>query len=220
MNTMNKTTTLTAVATAYATAAAVSFALGFVLAPKQAHADDLPLPTYTDLSVIGGNVLEYGRGAIAVNQAAGDDNQQANVAAIAINPHGLAVAHTGVTQSMTNIRGTLPDQAEARIDGNAFAHALGAIAVNQASGFANRQANSLAIAMGIRGEVIADSVLAETLPDAAGLVVGPSKGVLSVSVSETAFKYARGVIQLNQTAGSGNNSANNFALRVSAEPKL
>ncbi|MHB0986877.1 MAG: hypothetical protein ACYC05_14975, partial [Sulfuricella sp.] len=80
---MNKTTTITAVATAYATAAAVSFALGFVLAPNQAHAEELPLPTYTDLSVIGGNVLEYGRGAIAVNQAAGDDNQQANVAAIA-----------------------------------------------------------------------------------------------------------------------------------------
>lgn len=219
MNTMNKTTTLTAIATAYATAAAASFALGFMLGPKQALAVE-PLPTYTDLSVIGGNVLEHGNGAIAVNQAAGDDNQQANVAAIAINPHGLAVAHTSVSQSMKNISGTLPDKAEARIDGNAFAHALGAIAVNQASGFANRQANSAAIAMGIRGEVIADSVLAETLPDAAGLVVGPSKGVLSVSVSETAFQGARGVVQLNQTAGSGNNSANNFALRVSAEPKL
>lgn len=212
---MNKTTIITAVASAYATAVATSFALGFMIGPNQAHADDL--------SVIGGNVLGGGAsGVIAINQAAGEDNQQANVGALAVNPNGLAIAHTGVSQSMTNIRGAMPDKAEVRIDGNAFANASGLIAVNQASGSANRQANSAAIAMGIKGEVIADSVLAETLPDAAGLVtVGKNQAsVRSVSVSETAFQGAHGVVQLNQTAGSGNNSANNFALRISAEPKL
>lgn len=212
---MNKTTIITAVASAYAIAAAASFALGFMIGPKQALADDL--------SVIGGNALGGGAsGVFAINQAAGDDNQQANAGAFAINPDGLAVAHTGISQSMTNIRGVMPDKAEVRIDGNAFANASGLIAVNQASGFANRQANSAAIAIGIRGEVIADSVLAETLPDAAGLVkAGQSQtSTRNVSVSETAFQGAHGVVQLNQTAGSGNNSANNFALRISAEPKL
>lgn len=212
---MNKTTIIAAVASAYATVAAASFALGFMIGPKPALADDL--------SVIGGNALGGGAsGVIAINQAAGEDNQQANAAALALNPHGLAVAHTNISQSKTNIRGALPGKAEVRIDGNAFANASGLIAVNQASGSANSQANSAAIAMGIRGEVIADSVLAETLPDAAGLVtVGRNQAsTRSMSVSETAFQGAHGVVQLNQTAGSGNNSANNFALRISAEPKL
>lgn len=197
-------------------------ALSLLLPFAATGADDVPFQGYLDRSVINGQALQGASGAIAVNQAAGDENQQVNAAAIAINPQGLAVAQTSISQSIKNVRGTLPDKAEARIDGQAFANASGLIAVNQASGFANMQANSTAIAMGIKGEVTSDSMLAETIPGVAGLVkVGKDRAsVRSVSVSETAFHGAQGVVQLNQTAGSGNNSANNFALRLAAEPKL
>lgn len=179
------------------------------------------LPGYIDQSVIRDSVMVGASGAIAVNQAAGDMNQQANAAAVAYNPQGVATVQTGILQGSRNIRGSLPDVAATRIDGRAFANTSGVLAVNQASGFANSQANSTAIAMGIKGEVIADSVLAETFPDAAGLVKAgrDQPSIREVSVSETAFQNAQGVVQLNQTAGSGNNSANNFALRLSVEPK-
>lgn len=223
--------------TAFATAAATSFALGCALAPTYAAAAEanpigsmenispsaprVIFPGYIDQSVIDGNVMVGASGAMAVNQAAGDMNQQANVAAVAYNPQGIASAQTEIFQGSRNIRGSLPNVAATRIDGRAFANTSGVLMVNQASGFANSQANSTAIAMGIKGEVTADSDLAGTFPDVAGLVkVGKSQAsIRNVSVSEMAFQNARGVVQLNQTAGSGNNSANNFALRLSVEPK-
>ncbi len=243
MSATKKSIHIAAVFNTFATVVAASVALGYALAPAIAVADEanisqpvartgfpdqmaggvprMILPASIDQSVIGGNVMSGASGAMAVNQAAGDMNQQANAAAIAYNPQGSANVQTGAFQGSRNIRGSLPDIASTRIDGKAFAGTSGVLMVNQASGFANSQANSTAIAMGIKGEVIADSVLAETFPDAAGLVKAGhgQTGMRDVSVSETAFQNAQGVVQLNQTAGSGNNSANNFALRLSVEAK-
>lgn len=243
MRTVTKAKPVRTVINTCSSAVAAGFALACVLVPACAAAGEagsigsvastpLPdqmvtgashmiVPAYVDQSVISGNVMIGASGAMAVNQAAGDMNQQANAAAVAYNPKGVASAQTGILQGSINIRGSLPNVAVTRIDGNAFANATGVLMVNQASGFANSQANSTAIAMGIKGEAIADSVLAETFPDAAGLVkVGKDHAsIRDVSVSETAFQNAHGVVQLNQTAGSGNNSANNFALRLSVEPK-
>jgi len=237
MRAIRKAADVSTVFTACTTAVAASLALGFVLAPGCAVAGEannignmvsisspaprMVIPAYIDQSVIRDNVMTGASGAMAVNQAAGDMNQQVNAAAVAYNPQGAASVQTGILQGSRNIRGSLPDVAATRIDGRAFANTSGVLMVNQASGFANSQANSTAIAMGIKGEVIADSVLAETFPDAAGLVKAgrDQASIRDVSVSETAFQNAHGVVQLNQTAGSGNNSANNFALRLSAEPK-
>lgn len=237
MRATKKASNVSNVVTACATAAAASWALGYALVPACAAAGEannsgsmanisspaprMIFPAYIDQSVIRDNVMVGASGAMAVNQAAGDMNQQVNAAAVAYNPQGVASVQTGILQGSRNIRGSLPDVAATRIDGRAFANTSGVLTVNQASGFANSQANSTAIAMGIRGEVIADSVLAETFPNAAGLVKAgrDQTSIRDVSVSETAFQNAHGVVQLNQTAGSGNNSANNFALRLSVEPK-
>jgi hypothetical protein len=35
-------------------------------------------------------------------------------------------------------------------------------------------------------------------------------------VADTAFRGARGIIQVNQSAGSGNATANSFAMRIMA----
>lgn len=243
MEAIKKARYVRTVFTAYVTAAAASLALGYVLVPAWAAADEanptagtagmdlqspmvlqtpsMTLPAYIDQSVIGGNVMAGASGALAVNQAAGDMNQQVNAAAIAYNPQGGASAQTGIVQSSTNTRGSLPNVAATSIEGSAFANTSGVLAVNQASGFANSQANSTAIAIGINGVVITDSVLAETVPAAGGLVKAGNEqaSTREVSVSETAFQNAQGVVQLNQTAGSGNSSANSFGLRLSVEPK-
>lgn len=250
MKATKKTRHLSPVVIACITAAAASFAFGSALAPAWAQVDqanptnsttsisspaplpdvpeqmaaaatDIILPAYFDRSVIGDNVMAGASGAMAVNQAAGDMNQQINATAIAYNPPGAASAQTDILQGAKNVRGTLPTEATTRIEGGAFANTSGVLGVNQASGFANGQANSTAIAVGVSGEVIADSVLAETFTSAAGMVKTAQDPASSreVSVSETAFQNAQGVVQLNQTAGAGNNSANSFALRLSVEPK-
>lgn len=250
MRARNKARKVITVTIACMTAAAAGFTLGYLLVPAYAEAaetnttgnvagtaspearTELPaqagsgaprmiLPASIDQSVIGGNMMMGASGAMGVNQAAGDMNQQANAAAVVYNPQGVASSQILILQGATNLRGTLPDQARTRIDGQAFANTSGVLAVNQASGVANSQANSTTIAVGFNGEGIADNVLAETLPNATGLLktVNDKTGIRDVSVSETAFQNAHGVVQLNQTSGVCNNSANNFALHLSLEPR-
>lgn len=250
MRARNKARKVITVTIACMTAAAAGFTPGYLLVPAYAEAAEtnttgnitsatfpetrpgltnqttsgaprMILPASIDQSVIGGNVMMSASGAMGVNQAAGDMNQQANATAVVYNPQGVASSQTLILQGATNLRGSLPDQARTRIDGQAFANTSGVLAVNQASGVANSQANSTTIAVGFNGEGIADSVLAETLPNATGLLkTGNDKtSIRDVSVSETAFQNAHGVVQLNQTSGVCNNSANNFALHLSLEPR-
>ena len=124
------------------------------------------------------------------------------------NPIVQGFAHDALKSFIQSIATT-------RIEGNSFSNASGMLAINQISGFANSQANSATITIGIQGEQIADSVLAGTAPNTAGPVTleKNSKSRRDVSINETAFQNASGVVQLNQTAGSHNDSANNFTLR-------
>ncbi len=191
-------------------------ALALLLAALAAQADGIG---YVTVSEIDGNVASQATGRIAVNQAAGDANLQANAAAVAVSSQA-ASASVGIEQKIHGFSGTAPGVAVARIGQNAFAGASGLIAVNQASGAANAQSNSVAVAMGIKGEV-GDEALSAATPDAVGLVrAGASPGLRIVGVDDTAFRGARGVVQLNQTAGAGNSSSNSFALRVSVQPDL
>lgn len=191
------------------------FAMGvaLLLPALSGNAQDIG---YATESSIDGEVAGNARGIIAVNQAAGDSNLQVNEAAVAIGDQA-ASASAGISQHLHHYSGNLPDVAVARIGQHAFGNAVGIIAVNQASGVANAQSNSVVVAMGINGEV-GDEVLSAALPDVAGLVhAGVSGGVREVGVDDTAFRNARGLVQLNQTAGAGNSSSNNFALRIVAE---
>ena len=177
-------------------------------------------PASIDQSVIDGKVMMGASGAMGVNQAAGDMNQQANATAVVYNPQGVANPQTLILQGAGNIRGTLPDQARTRIDGQAFANTSGVLAINQVSGVANSQANSTTIAVGVNAEGISDAVLANTLPNATGLLKtrNDKASDRDVSVSNTAFQNAHGVVQLNQTSGVCNNSANSFSLHLSSGP--
>ncbi|OIQ91135.1 hypothetical protein GALL_269320 [mine drainage metagenome] len=188
----------------------------YVLHTGSAIAQDATpdLPSYVTQSVIDSNALNSVRGRFAVNMAAGDSNTQANAAAVALGAQGgPTIGLVGGTQVTDPRQGNLPDVAIATIGGNVFANSSGLISVNQTSGVGNAQANGAAFALGF-DEVVAESVLSATTSNAAPIGTGTSKSHQTVSISDTAFDGAHGLVQVNQSAGSGNSTANNFALQV------
>ncbi len=218
-------------------------------------------PGFITHSTIDGDVIgseKDNNGVLTVNIASGEQNNQSNKGAFALNlQNGIAKTDINIQQAIENNQLTAPSQAKAQIINNSFINSAGWIAVNQASGLANAQANvfnfnegrqivtnttitqtitgnfkPLAVLplitgntvdteLGINGAFLADNALQETLSGAQPPIDG---GVLrakrAISVEDTAFSGVRGLVQLNQSAGSGNRSINNFALRVIVDAKL
>jgi len=192
-----------------------------LLAPSILHIsavaaqDALPdFPGYITQSIIDGNALSNVRGRFAVNMAAGDSNVQANAAAVALGAQGgPTIGLVGGIQVTDPRQANLPDLAIASIGVNVFANSSGLISVNQTSGVGNAQANGAAFAVGF-DEVVAESVLSATTSNAVPIGAGTGKSHQAVSINDTAFNGTHGLVQVNQSAGSGNSTANNFALQV------
>lgn len=188
--------------------------------PAAAQIVLLPAPAdalVRDTSVIGEGAMSGVSGISSVNSSAGDFNQQANVRAISINPGGTANAQNQVNQFQGPEFSTPVGQADVQIRAGAFTGSMGVMGVNQAAGIANRQVNGLAIGIGTRVEAVGDSTLATTAPRVSSLG-GNTPGASSnqkIGVDDTAFQGARGILQLNQTAGTGNRSANTLGIQIS-----
>lgn len=178
------------------------------------------LPSYITSSVIEGNALSNIHGILAVNVAAGDSNAQLNAGALAVGlDGGFATAQVNLQQAVGWVRATAPNLSIAIIRDHAFANSLGTISVNQTSGVGNTQANGLAIAVGFVVEAVSESKLAAT---ASGVgLEGQAKSInlKAASIANTAFEGSRGIVQVNQSAGSGNSTANNFAFQLQLETK-
>ena len=189
---------------------------------RGAHAQVVPdLPSSIATSVISANALGNVQGRAAVNIVAGDSNAQSNNAAMAA---GLGVtsvhAYTGIYQTMDPRQANALGVARAVIGDQAFANAAGMVSVNQASGVSNAQANTAAIGLGFEANVVAESTLAVTTSGMAPIGPGSASArVRGVSISDTAFQGARGLVQVNQSAGSGNSTANTFALKANVGVK-
>ncbi|WP_442489046.1 hypothetical protein [Halomonas litopenaei] len=101
----------------------------------------------TNDATLGGNALQGASGNIGANVAAGDNNQQANDAALsssdAATVFGQAASFSfqSASNNMTDINGS-PNTA--LMGGNALRNASGNIGVNVAAGVGNAQHNSLA----------------------------------------------------------------------------
>ncbi|MEZ1314748.1 adhesin [Pseudomonas fluorescens] len=152
-------------------------------------------------------------GNFGVNQAAGDQQQQANARAIAIGHD--ASATTQIRQRLNTPVNPAMD-ASASIQGNSFSNGSGALGVNQSAGTGTQQANALRISISAQPQSLDDSVL---MQQNVALLnnSGPTDsipGSRQVSTSDQAFTGSRGVIQLNQSAGVGNRMANTFSVRV------
>lgn len=173
------------------------------------------LPMYVTTSVIDGDALSNTRGRFAVNVAAGDSNAQVNAGALSIDPSGgLAAANVISHQSVGQNSVTAPDLSIAIIGDRAFTNSAGAISVNQTSGVGNAQANGMAIALGVEVEAVSESLLSATASGVGLNGVDSSSGEKAATISNTAFQGSHGLIQINQSAGSGNSTTNNFAFQL------
>lgn len=167
-------------------------------------------------SVNSANIQDSGmqyRGNFNVNQAAGDQMQQANTKAIAIGTESQA--STRVIQRID----TPADRsmnATANIGGNSFSNGNGILGVNQSAGANNQMANVTRVSISAAPQSIDDSALSQQnvalLPSSGA--TGTSIGSRQVTTSDQAFTGSRGVIQVNQSAGVGNRMANTLSIRV------
>ena len=198
----------------------LAIALLVALATTAAAAQEAPAtaPAHgTDSSRIDGQAGAAAQGLMGVNAAAGTSNAQANVRAIALGQDARAVASAQQAIDATGVD-ALRD-AQALLGGGAFESTQGVLGLNQAAGGANAQLNLLAIgtdAMAVFGQQIDNAALAATRADAAPATAGaPSTAPLrEARIDGTAVRAPAGVVQINQTAGVGNASANAIVLRL------
>ncbi|MBP1475271.1 hypothetical protein J7I44_13235 [Frateuria sp. MAH-13] len=178
---------------------------------------------YLTRSSLDGNVLQGAQGSVAVNLAAGDLNSQANLRAFATGKD--AQAWVDASQRTLGNQASAPTQAQATIAGDVLAGAHGLVSINQASGTANTQLNAVAAALASQGiRETTDGSLSAVVSASAEVQPGtgagvPGEGTRSVSVAAGAMQGFRGVLQLNQTAGSGNATGNILSLSVSELPR-
>lgn len=175
-----------------------------------------PLPVY--VSGIYGHAGQGMTGLASINLVAGRGNAQANLAAITLTPHGAASASGRQTTAV--VAGDVARGATAHIGDDALSSGSGVLAVNQASGAANAQINLLVLGgddaaahMFQNVDVTALAAVASGVPlepDAAPVL--PS--LRDARIDGAAFANPQGVLQLNQTAGVGNASANAIVLQI------
>lgn len=155
------------------------------------------------------------QGNLAVNQAAGHLQQQVNSRALAVGGEGVAT-NTVVQRQGDLLQSTSPLDTQASITGDSFSNGSGIVGINQAAGIANQQINSASVVLIAAPESLDDSVLAQsvTRPNDSASTVSTLAGERRVDMSNEAFAGSRGVVQLNQSAGIGNRSANHLSIRV------
>ena len=164
---------------------------------------------------IGAGVANGALGVVAVNEAEGLNNAQANQLSVT-NGGTVALNGTSIEQN-ASARARLAN-ASASIGDGAFANASGAVMVNQAAGIGNTQSNSARIGAGVIGvETVSDGDLSAAAATNGGPGRSPeTRGIREASISSTAFRNATGLVQVNQTVGAGNATANSFVLRPPA----
>ena len=154
------------------------------------------------------------KGNFNVNHAAGDQQQQTNVRAIAIGTD--AGATTRVIQTIDTAANPSMN-AKATISGSSFSNGNGVLGVNQSAGANNQMANAMRISISAGPQSVDDSALSQqnvALQPNSG-ATGIPIGSRQVAISDQAFTGSRGVIQVNQSAGVGNRMANTLSIRVS-----
>lgn len=152
-------------------------------------------------------------GALSVNQAAGDFQQQSNARALA---DGLDTsASIKQTQHMSIKSLDQAQDASASIQSSAFSAGSGALGVNQSAGAGTQQANAMSISVGSGPISLDDTMLAQSIAvSQVSEAVGSTTGERRVVTDNSAFVGSRGVVQLNQSAGVGNQMANSLSIRV------
>lgn len=184
-------------------AAAAVLIAGFCA--QQTRADDP-----ADSAVLAGRSFGTARGSVHVNEAAGNGNAQANVAA-AVNGPALPLRRYTQQTGATSAGG-----GRASIQDFAFSGASGLLQLNQTAGTGNAQGNAAILRTGVPASLMNDDALAAAIPvQQTNQNSVRATGVTDrASASGSAFAHSSGVVQINQAAGAGNSTANGFILQV------
>lgn len=181
--------------------------------------------SYLTASQINGNALNGSSGSITLNLAAGDQNQQANLRALAVGGQPAVRIHALQQQEGNTV--DVPDATIASIGGHALGNAAGLLSINQASGTANAQLNTASVTLatqGIRGtssdQWLADvcACVQQAAPTGPGRQ-GSGTRLHSAAVTAEAMQGLQGVVQLNQIAGSNNVTANHLSIQAGPTPR-
>ena len=153
-------------------------------------------------------------GRIAINLAAGNGNQEANVASIAAG--AIPSAPTALVQMQDNPGGS--GAASARLADHALAGASGLIAVNIAAGSANQLANLAVVTIGIAAPAASEPLLeqARASQQPPGSPGGSSSPEAEAALSSSAFAGSTGLVQANVVGGERNSASNTFVLSLEA----
>ncbi|MGM0913433.1 MAG: hypothetical protein ACQEXC_07390 [Pseudomonadota bacterium] len=168
-------------------------------------------------TILGGSALSAVSGVSTTNMAAGDGNLQSNSGVLAIgntaNAANTLMQSSRIEQRIGNREETVG------IKDRAFRQAQGWLSINQAAGQGNVQSNSMGVALGISVSNLSDATLQTVMADQQGLS-GTDGGSGStnrrIEVDKTSFEGARGIIQVNQSAGTGNATRNSFRMNMAA----
>lgn len=156
---------------------------------------------------LGSQALSNIRGAMGVNMVAGNNNQQGNLAAIALSGPAI-VQFSQQNQSTTNLNG---NQSVA-ILGSALSQSQGLVGINQGAGEANQQLNAFALSLDDSGiGVVTDINLSTSVAKTPSGKVPPNT-TSSIYLDDNALTGSKGVIQVNQVTGQGNQAVNMVSL--------
>ena len=159
---------------------------------------------------------QHSQGVLSVNQAAGALQQQSNARVIQHGASAPIAPVTHVQQVNQNTLSNAPRQASAQINAS-FTRSHGVLGVNQSAGAANQQSNLFVLQCA--ENALNDHELAGiSTVSQVNQTTAPNDGNYSVAIDEQSFAQSRGVVQLNQSAGIGNRSANAIRLRVLEGP--
>ncbi|MGY3857256.1 hypothetical protein [Aeromonas intestinalis] len=157
---------------------------------------------------LGSQALSNIRGTMGVNMVAGNNNQQGNLAAIAVSGPAV-IQFSQQSQSATNLRGNQ----SAAILGSALSNNQGLVGINQGAGEANQQLNAFALSLddssGMR--VVTDINLSTSIAKTPSGKV-PATTTTSIYMDDSALTGSKGVIQVNQVTGQGNQAVNLVSL--------
>ena len=160
-------------------------------------------------AVINNSGKDY-RGNFSINQAAGNQQQQANNRAVTLGGQATTV-------NIQRLDGQVDPSlnAKAAIQGTSFTNGNGMLGINQTAGANNQTINAVRISVNPGPQSIDDSVLLQqntTQLTDSGLT--STTGSRLVVTSDQAFTGSRGVIQVNQSAGVGNRVANTLGITI------
>lgn len=169
---------------------------------------------------IDGQAFSGSGGAVRINQAAGDLNLQSNLQGMAVGQQALVQIE--VWQRHAGDSATAPLRATVAIADGAFTDANGLYSINQVAGSGNAQFNAVTATLARLGIQEADDAAMATdaaMPaGGAPSPLGQSGALRKAEVSASAMHGFRGVLQLNQIAGSGNETGNRLEISVHGGP--